>query len=70
MDRWEYLTVELWGKEEKRKATWDAEYFTEQQNYYGQQGWELVSIFITPISDSAGNSCMHGVFATFKRKVQ
>jgi len=74
MQQWEYLTIKLQGlqgKENKFLSTipinWDADYFTQQLNYYGAQGWELVSCFDTIIP--AGYASTTGsVFAMFKRK--
>ena len=69
---WEYLTVNLHGIEEKAmfgiRTKWDANYFTQQTNYYAQQGWELVSQFDT-IMSLGHSSVTDGVFATFKRKL-
>lgn len=64
MEKWEYQTIEL-----KRKTDeWDAKYFSEQQNVYGQQGWELVSWFSPTVFSSIGVTGTRQVFATFKRK--
>jgi len=70
---WEYLTVNLQGIEENAvfgvRTKWDAGYFTQQINYYAQQGWELVSQFDT-IMSLGQSSTTSGVFATFKRKIE
>lgn len=72
MQQWEYLTIKLQGIEEKKGwgitvTNWDANYFSQQVNYYGAQGWELVSCFdtIRPLGYASTTS---GVFAMFKRK--
>jgi len=36
---WKYITVQLMPKGKQ----WDIDYFSKQVNYYGEQGWELVS---------------------------
>jgi len=78
MDKWEYLTVELQPKKEQTgkllnptSLTWDANYFTEQQDELGRQGWEMVSCFCIEATITNGYSRgTHGVFAAFKRKIQ
>jgi hypothetical protein len=69
MAKWEYLTVKLEqvrGEGFLSIAVWNAESFTQQMNFYGEQGWELVSHF--PISEGSGYTA--AVFATFKRKIE
>ena len=72
MEKWEYSTVKLTAKSiptgNRKNPTallWDAEYFAEQLNPYGEQGWELVSIFTT-----IGGYGTHttGIYASFKRR--
>ena len=67
MNLWEYLTIQLMPN----KKQWDANYFSQQVNYYGGQGWELVSVFTTDGSGVVGLTMVggitNGVFAMFKR---
>jgi hypothetical protein len=73
MNVWEYLTVQLRPRENGKVLgrtiiVWDPNYFTEQLNYYGSQGWELVSCFDTESQTTGGNGGgTNGLFATFKR---
>jgi hypothetical protein len=74
MEKWEYLTIQLERGEEKGKVvskkSWEAGHLTKQQNEYGQQGWELVSMFCPPLDMTFGNTGGDStVFASFKRKV-
>jgi len=72
MEKWEYKTVLLQKQTGALGATsWKAEYFTEQLNEYGQQGWELVSQLSTNAkSATAGFSgYTSNIYATFKRKI-
>ena len=82
MAQWEYLTVELRQgtvevpREPNRRGVvkvdtvtgWLAEPFTEQLNVYGQEGWELVTIFQEHdnLIGGSGGSLLK-IFATFKR---
>jgi len=74
MEKWEYLTVKLEKKVEGagllKAKTWDAQYFTEQLNTYGQQGWELASLFenVSTVVGGIGGK-VEGVSAILKRKV-
>ena len=80
MDKWEYSTIQLQPKTiptgkilKQATSSWDANYFSEQLNSYGQQGWELVSCFATEGALRNGLDWQptgtNGVFATFKRRV-
>jgi hypothetical protein len=83
MEKWEYLTIELKPKTEvkteqvkKREVSeevsyWDADYFSEQLNIYGQQGWELVSCFCTEeqVFGQLWSGGTSEIFAGFKRKL-
>ena len=82
MEKWEYLTIELTqtstteldrkGREKVVSIDWNAQGFSEQLNLYGQQGWELVSVFTTegwgqPVSLTVIGGITANVFATLKR---
>jgi len=82
MKKWEYLTIKLEPKTElkieliKKKEVseeviyWDADFFSEQLNTYGQQGWELVSCFCIEEGAFSGfGGGTDGIFATFKREI-
>jgi len=81
MDKWEYMTIQLQPKTmltgkllKQANSSWDANYFSEQLNRYGQQGWELVSCFATEgaiqIALTWHPQGTNGVFASFKRRVE
>ena len=81
MIKWEYLTVELKegsaeveeealfsGKPKIVTRTgWYPQPFTEQLNVYGQEGWELVTIFYEESDSASGSYGTERFFATFKR---
>jgi len=80
MDRWEFTTIQLEPKavetgNRKNPTTLmrDADYFSEQVNAYGKEGWDLVSCFCTEAQVNGGipvdTGGTNGIFAMFKRKI-
>ena len=72
MEKWEYLTIDLDKKPKEGffgVESWCAEYFTEKLDAYGEDGWELVSMFAPVESAMQGATETKHVFATFKRKL-
>lgn len=86
MQQWEYLTVILQPTTyppqlthqtiKKGGKAWNPNSFSLQLNYYGAQGWELVSFFTTQntieytqlyVGKTLAGGITDAVFATFKR---
>ncbi|WP_342437117.1 DUF4177 domain-containing protein [Paenibacillus sp. FSL L8-0436] len=64
MERWEYKTIKF-----KTGGFWggrvDDSEFQEELNFYGKEGWELVSCFDTSQAQGASKD----VIVVFKRKL-
>ena len=81
MVKWEYLTVELEKGSQQfeesalfsgktkvvTKTGWYPIPFTRQLNVFGQEGWELVTIFHEESEAAEGSFGTERFFATFKR---
>jgi len=81
MIKWEYLTIELEEsiqveREPDRKGRVKTgtvrsipQAFTQKLNIYGQEGWELVTIFYYESTSGSGSWGTEKFYATLKRVV-